>query len=125
MTIEAQIEQVYTRLIRRGFDRDAVHDAIVGLLVKLADGVEIRNLESYTRQSAFYAFLRSRRRPSIELGEQLRVSNPEQETLAALSELPLDLVIFTERTSRGRTKAQQSRLNRWRERNGHKRERTV
>ena len=115
----SDLEQVYQRLIRRGFDRDAVHDAMVGILAKGLDTIE--DLDHYARQAAFFAFLRAKRRIGREAphsnGETgTGISAPAQIILAELSEVPFDLVQLAAQPSR--TKGQQSRLRRWRKRNG-------
>ena len=108
--MSTELEQVYHALIRRGFDRDAVHDAMVRILARLAKGGTIRNLGPYARQAAFFAFLREKQQKA---GRPLSVpvSLPDQEALVALSEVPLDIVVSIGRQTRG----QQSRHRRWRQ----------
>ena len=115
----SDLEEVYQRLIRRGFDRDAVHDAVVGILTKGIDTID--HLDRYARQAAFFAFLRAKRRIGREAPQSngetgTGVSAPAQFILAELSEVPFDLVQLAAQPSR--TKGQQSRLRRWRKRNG-------
>ena len=115
------LEDVYQRLIRRGFDRDAVHDAMVGILTKGIDTIE--HLDHYARQAAFFAFLRAKRRQRQALVMDKdrrdvllaahRTAAPEQIILAELCEIPLDLVTLAAQGMR--TKGQQSRLRRWRQ----------
>ena len=92
---------------------------MVGILAKGLDTIE--DLDHYARQAAFFAFLRARRRIKREAfhadGEiGTGISAPAQLILAELSEVPFDLVQLAAQTSR--TKGQQSRLRRWRRRNG-------
>ena len=114
--MSTELEQVYHALIRRGFDRDAVHDAMVGILTKGVDTID--HLDHYARQAAFFAFLRAKRRIKWEAphsnGETgTGISAPTQLILAELSEVPFDLVQLAAQPSR--TKGQQSRLRRWRQ----------
>ena len=113
----SDLEQVYQRLIRRGFDRDAVHDAMVRILTKGVDTID--HLDHYARQAAFFAFLRAKRhlgREAPPSNGEPGISAPAQIILAELSEVPFDLVQLAAQPSR--TKGQQSRLYRWRKRNG-------
>ena len=110
------LEEVYQALLRRGFDPDAVHDAMVSILTKGIDTID--HLDYYARQAAFFAFLRAKRRGRREVphanGEiGTGISAPAQLILAELSEVPLDLVQLAAQPSR--TKGQQSRLWRWRQ----------
>ena len=109
--MSTEFEQVYHALIRRGFDPDAVHDAMVGILARLAKGGTIRNLGHYARQAAFFAFLREKQQKASGRLLSTPVSLPDQEALVALSEVPFDIVVSIGRQTRG----QQSRHRRWRQ----------